>query len=358
MKRIHSAWILLPVVALLTALVLFPIVPARADFGTNWSATFFNDATLGSSGAVGVPVTGINGLNFNWGTNPPSINSVNVPGIGSDNFSARFTSTQALTPGTYNFIVTSDDGVRVYINGALVLDKFVGRPATTDTFTQVISTSPVNMTVEYFEGIDQAQLQFQWFLVGGVTPGATTGPLGFTTTPLVTSVPLTASVVSVRGLAVRSGPYLGGSLVTVARPGNQYVPLAQNKDEGQFTWYLLQVGEKTGWASGRYLEFTGDPAGLPTQGTVFEQIDGAPDIGVTAIPRSVMNLRRRPSQRTALLAQIPWGAELSLIGRTIQGGRNHWLQVRYNAEEGQSLVGWIYAPFVSIRGDLNSVPIY
>ncbi len=357
MKRIHSAWILLPVLALLTALVLFPIVPARADFGTNWSGTFFNDATLGSSGAVGVPVAGINGLNFQWGTGAPTINGVPVPGIGTDNFSARFTSTQALTPGTYNFIVTSDDGVRVYINGALVLDKFIGRPVTTDSFTQVISTSPVNMTVEYFEGIDQAQLQFQWFLVGGTTPGATTVG-GFTTTPVATNVPLTASVVSVRGLAVRSGPYLGASLVTVARPGNPYVPLAQNKDEGQFTWYLLQVNEKTGWASGRYLEFTGDPSGLPTQGTIFEQIDGAPDIGVTAIPRSIMNLRRRPSQRTTLLAQIPWGAELSLIGRTVQGGQNHWLQVRYNTENGQSYVGWIFAPFVSIQGNLDSVPIH
>lgn len=352
MKRTHSAWILLPVLALLTALVLFPAAPVQADFGTNWSANFFPSADLTGTP---VPVSGINGLNFNWGTSPPNVNGVNVPGIGDNNFSARFTSTQALTPGTYNFIVTSDDGVRVYINGALVLDKFIGRAATTDTFTQTITTSPVNMTVEYFEGIDQAQLQFQWFLVGGVTPGATN--VGFTTTPIATNVPLTASVVSVRGLAVRSGPYLGASLVTVARPGNQYVPLAQNKDEGQFTWYLIQVNEKTGWASGRYLEFTGDPAGLPTQGTIFEQIDGAPDIGVKAIPRSIMNLRRRPSQRTNLLAQIPWGAELSLIGRTVQGGQNHWLQVRYNTEDGQSLVGWIFAPFVSIQGNLDSVPI-
>ena len=53
-----------------------------------------------------------------------------------------------------------------------------------------------------------------------------------------------------------------------------------------------------------------------------------------------------------MLVQVPWGAETELLGRTIQGGNNFWLQVRYGDQ-----VGWIYAPFVSIRGDVNAVPI-
>ena len=84
----------------------------------------------------------------------------------------------------------------------------------------------------------------------------------------------------------------------------------------------------------------------------FEQIDGAPDVGVLAIPRSFMNLRRRPSIRSGKLLEIPWGAKAVLIGRTIQAGKNFWLQVRYKDQ-----VGWIFAPFVSIQGDVNSVPV-
>ncbi len=343
MKRMyHAAWGL--ALALLVALILLPLTPVYADFGTNWQATFFNSTDL--SGSPTATLTGINGVNFTWGTSAPVVNGAAVPGIGVDNFSVRFTSTQNLTPGVYNFVVASDDGVRVFINGALVLDKFTPRSLTTDSFTANVTSTPVNFTIEYFEGLDQAVIQFQWFPQGAGTPAVTT-------TPVATSVPLTASVVSVRGLSLRSGPYLGASLIGVLRPGTPYTPLARNTDEGgAFTWYLINTGTQTGWASGRYLEFTGDPNAFPLQSTVFEQIDGAPDLGVLAVPRSIMNFRRRPSQRSAVIGQIEWGAETSLIGRTIQGGNNFWFQVRYNGQ-----VGWIYAPFVSVRGNINAVPI-
>ncbi|MBL8118027.1 MAG: SH3 domain-containing protein [Anaerolineae bacterium] len=344
MKRTRSAWIILFGLVLLLALV--PDTAVRADFGTNWSATFFNSTDLSGTG---VPVAGINGINFNWGTGAPVVNGVAVPGIGSDNFSVRFTSTQSLTPGTYNFVASSDDGIRVYINGALVLDKFIGRVLTTDSFNYTVTTTPVNLTVEYFEGVDQAIVQFQWFLQ---TTVATPLP-GVTPSPAATAVPaLTVSVTFVKGLAIRTGPYLGASLIGVLRPGTEYPPIARNRDEGTYNWYLINTGTQTGWVSGRYLNITGDPNSIPLQSTVFEQIDNLPDTGVLAVPRSVMNFRRRPSVRSEILAQIPWGAETQLLGRTVQGGQNFWLQVRY---EGQ--VGWIYAPFVSIRGDVNAVPV-
>jgi uncharacterized protein YgiM (DUF1202 family) len=65
-----------------------------------------------------------------------------------------------------------------------------------------------------------------------------------------------------------------------------------------------------------------------------------------------MNLRRRPSERTQLLDKVPWGAEVPVIGRTVQGGKSFWLQVRYNGK-----VGWIFAPFVGTRGILDAVPV-
>ncbi len=353
MKRVSSAGLVVIVLAALLALVL----PIQADFGTNWSVQFFpgKDLTTACPAGGNCALTGINGLNFNWGTGAPVVNGVTVfpadPQY-NDNFSARFTSSQALAPGTYNFVVSSDDGVRVYINGALRLDKWVDRPLTTDTFTEVISTSPVLITVEYYENIDNAILQVQWFLQGAATPGFGT-PL-LTLTPLATAVPpLTVEVQNVRGLSIRTGPYLGASFVGVAVPGTVYTPIARRADEGgPYTWYLITAGDKTGWVSGRYLKFTGDPNSVPEQATIFEQIDDAPFVGVYAVPRSVMNFRRRPSQRSELLGQIAWGEQLELVGRTVQAGKNHWFQVRYNGQ-----IGWIYAPFVSVQGDINAVPI-
>ncbi len=344
MKRTRLAGILL--LGLFGLLALLPGLVVQADFGSNWSAVFFPSTDFSGTG---VTVAGISAINFNWGAGAPIVNSVAVPGIGVDNFSARFTSTQNLAPGIYQFVTQSDDGVRVTVNGSPIINNMTPHAVTTDSATVSITSTPVNITVEYFEGIDQAVIQVQWFLQSANT----TPQFGFTATPLVTAAPaITVSVVSVQGLALRSGPYLGASLISVVRQGTEYVPAARNKDEGQFTWYLITVDGRTGWSSGRYLGVTGNPNFPPVQGTIFDQIDGAPDVAVRGITRSVMNLRRRPSIRTALLDQIPWGAEVPIVGRTIQDGKNFWFQVRYNNK-----VGWIYAPYVTIHGDINAVPI-
>ncbi len=348
MKRNRSALIaILVVVTLIIAVV--PMLTVQADYGVNWQGTFYNrpDVNLGGNGGIQTVVSGINGLNFNWGTGAPIVNGQAVTGMGTDNFSARFTSTQNLTPGQYSFVVSSDDGVRLYVNGGLVLDKFIGRALTTDTISVTITTSPVNLTVEYFEGIDQATLQVQWFL-------ASAGGTLVYGTPSVVATAVPAAAVTIAGVkaeALRTGPYLGASFIGEVAAGTPLNPLARNKDEGIYNWYLINTGTKTGWISGRYVTLTGDINAIPLQSTIFEQIDGAPDVGVLAVPRSVMNLRKRPSIRSARLMQIPWGAETVLIGRTIQAGRNFWLQVRYKDQ-----VGWIFAPYVSIRGDVNSVP--
>ena len=70
-------------------------------------------------------------------------------------------------------------------------------------------------------------------------------------------------------------------------------------------------------------------------------------------PRAIMNLRVRPSTRTQVIDQIGWGEEVTIIGRTLQARQNRWLQVRTN--EGR--VGWIFAPFVTIQGEINAVPV-
>lgn len=374
------------VVALALAGLMLPTPKVNADFGTNWTGVFFNDPSLTGSQQQTVSIP--SGLNFRWEEGAPIINSVAVPITGcpgaqknsvqcSNGFSARFTSTQVLTGGLYNFAVTSDDGVRVIINGSNVLERFTPRVETTDQFQLTLNPGPALFVVEYFEStsanpddVNRATLQFQWFLQGAGTPG--TNVFFTPTPPPPTSIPLTFSLSgSVRGLAIRTGPYLGGSLIGVLLPGQSFTASARNTDEGgPFTWYLITTNtgtaaatavpgstvpsttSKTGWVSGRYLQIQGDPNALPLQSTVFEQLDNPPETGVIAVPRSVMNLRRRPSQRSPLLAQVPWGAELPLYNRTVQEGRHHWLQVRY---EGQ--IGWIYAPFVGTYGNLDNVPI-
>src|SRR4051794_40495978 len=113
-------WMML--VALL--LVFCGVQIASADFGSNWNADYYNSTDL--SGAVVFSETLPNGLNINWGTGSPNV------AVNTDNFSARFTSTQTFDDGEYLFIASSDDGIRIYIDGELVLDQFIGRVLTTN----------------------------------------------------------------------------------------------------------------------------------------------------------------------------------------------------------------------------------
>jgi len=344
-RRHQSAALAIILGLLLVALV--PMFGVQADFGTNWSATYYNSKDL--SGPVVYTENLPNGININWGTGSPN------PAVNVDNFSARFSSVQLFNQGTYEFVVSSDDGVRVSIDGILVLDRFIDRILTTDRFQQTITAGTHSLTVEYFEGIDQAAVQFQWFaLSGGVTPGLTPGGGVITPGPSPTApyTGPTATVAGARGLALRTGPYLGASFITTLSSGQAYPVMARNKDEGIYNWYKLQVGERVGWASGRYLQISVDLNTLPIQGSIFDQIDNPPDIGARAYPRAVMNLRTRPSQRMPEIMNVPWGASLELVGRTVQAGTNKWLQVRYNG-----VVGWIDARWVTVRGEIFQVPV-
>jgi hypothetical protein len=334
--------------ALVASLALLLPLTALAEFGTNWTATYYNCVDF--SCPVTTTQAGVPGINFNWGTASP------FTGVNADNFAIRYDSVQTFQQGTYEFVASSDDGVRVFIDGALVLDRFVPRTITTDRFQQTLTAGQHTLRVEYVEFTDQAQIQFQYFLVSAAAQPTSSGfnPFG---TPLPLEGTPTgpgATVSGVNGLAVRTGPYLGATFVTTAQGGTLYQVTARNASEGVYTWYKIKVGEREGWASGRYLTFTGlDPNSLPQEGSVFDTIDGAPDIGVPGFPRSIMNVRIRPSQRTQLLDTVNWGEEVSVIGRTIQAGQTRWLQIR----TAEGVVGWIFAPFVSVPGDINRVPV-
>lgn len=314
-------------------------VNAQATGGVNWVAQFYNsiDFTLGTEvgGVVSYPA----GLNFVWAGQPTDANGIPVAGVPADNFSVEFLSFQTFAQsGIYTFTVTADDQVVVLIDS---VTAFIQTVPGTYTFTYNLAAGQHQINVGLIELTQDAKITLVWEF--GDTGGVPTGPTG-----------PTGNVVQVRGLSLRTGPYLGASFIGVLRPDIAYPVLARSNDEGGlYTWYKVQAGEKVGWSSGRYLNINGDVNSIPFEGTVFEQIANPPDIGAIAIPRAIMNLRLRPSQRSFRLDQVPWGDQVELLGRTLQGGMNHWLQVRYNGQ-----VGWIYAPFVTVRGNVGAVPIY
>lgn len=311
-------------------------VSAQVPEAVLWTAQFYNSISF-TPGTEAATTTYPTGLNYTWTGVPTDANGIPLSGVNADNFSVQFAATATFPEtGDYTFTVTIDDQATVRIDG---IDVLIENVPGTYTFVRNLSAGQHTLQVRLVELTQSAIISITWSL-GAVAPVEPSGPIG--------------NVVQVRGLSLRTGPYLGASFIGVLRPDIAYPVLARNNDEGgPYTWYKVQAGERVGWSSGRYLNIQGNVDDIPFETTIFEQIGNPPDVQAIAVPRAIMNLRRRPSVRSFRLDQVPWGEPVELLGRTLQGGQNHWLQVRY---EGQ--VGWIFAPFVTVRGNVAAVPIY
>ncbi len=89
-------------------------------------------------------------------------------GVAADRFSARFTGTlEVPAAGTYSFAVTADDGVRLWIDDALVIDDW--RPHFVERHTADVELAAGTATIrlDYFEIDQSAELHLAWTPPGG-----------------------------------------------------------------------------------------------------------------------------------------------------------------------------------------------
>ncbi|RFC43856.1 MAG: PA14 domain-containing protein [Verrucomicrobia bacterium] len=97
-------------------------------------------------------------VDFNWGALSPD------PSLPADNFSARWTGRVKTSPaGTYTFAVQSDDGVRLWLNGQLVVNNWTDH-ATTETSVSLVLGAGVwvDLRMEYYERAGGAVARLLW----------------------------------------------------------------------------------------------------------------------------------------------------------------------------------------------------
>lgn len=97
-------------------------------------------------------------INFDWSGKSPAT------GVGTTNWAAEWTGhLQAESTGLYTLTTNSDDGVRVYVNGTLVINNFIGHSATLNSGTiSLVAGQKYTIDIKYFQQTGDALLQFFW----------------------------------------------------------------------------------------------------------------------------------------------------------------------------------------------------
>jgi len=119
-----------------------------------WQVAYWNNVTL--SGAPAVQGSDQN-LNHDWGSGAPRA------GVNADRFSARWKRYVDVTEaGIYRFTSTSDDGIRVYVDGDPVIDEWHDHPARTFVGDVNLAVGHHEVVVEYYENMGYAVARVSW----------------------------------------------------------------------------------------------------------------------------------------------------------------------------------------------------
>ncbi len=141
-----------------TAYAVIPQSQLYLPPGNGLKATYFSNMDLTGTTVGRTDAT----VNFNWGSGSPATS------VGADHFSARWTGqVQAVETGTYTFRTNSDDGVRLWVNGQLLIDHWTDHAPTYDTATITLQAGQkYDIRLEYFEDTGGAVMQLEWMRPG------------------------------------------------------------------------------------------------------------------------------------------------------------------------------------------------
>lgn len=144
---------------------VLPAVPPRflapsSGAGQGLTAEFYNNMTL-SGAPVLTRVDSI--VAADWHDQPPG------PGVHAEQWSARWTGTlTAPATGEYTFALTSDDGSRLLVNGAQVIDNWRTQAPTTVTWKVALTAGQaVPIEVDFYQDGGGDSISLGWLVPGG-----------------------------------------------------------------------------------------------------------------------------------------------------------------------------------------------
>jgi glucose/arabinose dehydrogenase len=122
--------------------------------GTGLSATYYDNIDLTGPSVSRTDAT----INFDWGSGSPAT------GIGADTFSARWTGqVQPRYSETYTFYTTSDDGVRLWVNGQQLINNWTDHASTENSGAIALTAGQkYSIRMEFYENGGGAVAKLSW----------------------------------------------------------------------------------------------------------------------------------------------------------------------------------------------------
>jgi uncharacterized protein YraI len=297
--------------------------PTNIGLSGSWLATYFNNRDLAGTPAA---ILSESTPSRNWGAGSP------IASVGADNFSVRWTSAQTLSAGTYRITVRADDGVRVYVNGILVINEWRNATGLTYTGDITLPAGTHNFTVEYYEAGGNAFIEFNVGLASASNVGGPANASG------------SATVTAFR-LNVREQPGTSSNVLAKVNRGETYPVVGCNTDR---SWWQIDVNGVRGWVFNSFVNVANASCVPVVSATQQPQL--APT-GYTVTAIATVNIRSQASTSSAILGQLPSNQAAQVVGRN---GSGTWWQINYN-----NVVGWVSSSYARIQSgaDYNRIPV-
>jgi hypothetical protein len=128
----------------------------------SWTPVSWRGEYFANSQLSGTPVVrNDDRIDFEWGTEGPG-----VPGIGADDFSVRWTRTLLLLPGKYRCALRSDEGLRLWADDRLLIDRWRDQGPSPNVCEFTTAGGEVRIALEYYEHAGNAMVSFEMTPVG------------------------------------------------------------------------------------------------------------------------------------------------------------------------------------------------
>ena len=119
----------------------------------DWRGEYFGNRDLSGNPVF---VRNDRAVDFNWSWISPG------PGIGTENYSVRWTRTIDFSSGDYRFFTRSDDGIRVFVDGHRIIDEWRDMGGNTTYTADRYLSGHKQVVVEYYQHTGPAFVHFWW----------------------------------------------------------------------------------------------------------------------------------------------------------------------------------------------------